>query len=180
MLARVLGEAMRGVEEGTSFDTVAQGAAPLGLPMSPFELLELVGLPVGAHVLDSHRAAWPERFYPGDGLKKIAARDDLTRDKKGNATGYDPAAVKLMLKDAKPVDAADAAPVRGRPGRRAAPHARGPGRRARPGDRPRAHPRCGLPVPGRWDQPYLDRSQGVERVFGGTFHGPRIVGPASR
>ncbi|MGN6408143.1 MAG: 3-hydroxyacyl-CoA dehydrogenase NAD-binding domain-containing protein, partial [Curtobacterium sp.] len=110
VLARVLGEAMRGVEEGTPFDVVAQGAAPLGLPMSPFELLELVGLPVGAHVLDSHHAAWPERFYPGDGLKKIAEFGHiLTRDKKGTATGYDPAAVKLVAparRDAKPVDAA--------------------------------------------------------------------------
>ncbi len=97
VLARVLGEAMRGVEEGTPFETVADGAAPLGLPMSPFELLELVGLPVGAHVLDSHHAAWPERFYPGDGLKRIAEHGTiLTRDKKGNATGYDPAAVKLV------------------------------------------------------------------------------------
>jgi len=185
VLARVLGEAMRGVEEGTSFDTVAQGAAPLGLPMSPFELLELVGLPVGAHVLDSHHAAWPERFYPGDGLKKIAEHGTiLTRDKKGNATGYDPAAVKLVApskKDAKPVDAAEM--------QRRFEDALADELHRMLEDRVVEHVEeidlglilgAGYPFQAGGISPYLDRSGASERVFGGTFHEPRIVGPASR
>ncbi|MFJ4219529.1 3-hydroxyacyl-CoA dehydrogenase NAD-binding domain-containing protein [Curtobacterium luteum] len=185
VLARVLGEAMRGVEEGTPFEVVAQGAAPLGLPMSPFELLELVGLPVGAHVLDSHHAAWPERFYPGDGLKRIAEHGTiLTRDKKGNATGYDPAAVKLVApakKDAKPVDAATMQ------------------QRFEDALADEVHRMledgvvqhveeidlglilgAGYPFQAGGISPYLDRSGASERVFGGTFHDPAIVGPASR
>ncbi|MCP1501846.1 3-hydroxyacyl-CoA dehydrogenase/enoyl-CoA hydratase/carnithine racemase [Curtobacterium herbarum] len=185
VLARVLGEAMRGVEEGTSFETVAEGAAPLGLPMSPFELLELVGLPVGAHVLDSHHAAWPERFYPGDGLKRIAEHGTiLTRDKKGNATGYDSAAVKLVApskKDAHPVDAAEMQ------------------RRFEDALADEVHRMledgvvqhveeidlglilgAGYPFQAGGISPYLDRSGASERVFGGTFHEPPIVGPASR
>jgi len=185
VLARVLGEAMRGVEEGTPFETVADGAAPLGLPMSPFELLELVGLPVGAHVLDSHHAAWPERFYPGDGLKRIAEHGTiLTRDKKGNATGYDPAAVKLVApskKDAKPVDAAEMQ------------------RRFEDALADEVHRMledgvvqhveeidlglilgAGYPFQAGGISPYLDRSGASERVFSGTFHDPAIVGPASR
>lgn len=185
VLARVLGEAMRGVEEGTPFETVAEGAAPLGLPMSPFELLELVGLPVGAHVLDSHHAAWPERFYPGDGLKRIAEHGTiLTRDKKGNATGYDPAAVKLVApskKDARPVDAATM--------QQRFEDALADEVHRMLEDRVVEHVEeidlglilgAGYPFQAGGISPYLDRSGASERVFGGTFHDPEIVGPASR
>ncbi|AIV40055.1 3-hydroxyacyl-CoA dehydrogenase NAD-binding domain-containing protein [Curtobacterium sp. MR_MD2014] len=185
VLARVLGEAMRGVEEGTPFEIVAEGAAPLGLPMSPFELLELVGLPVGAHVLDSHHAAWPERFYPGDGLKRIAEHGTiLTRDKKGTATGYDPAAVKLVApskKDAKPVDAATM--------QQRFEDALADEVHRMLEDHVVEHVEeidlglilgAGYPFQAGGISPYLDRSGASERVFGGTFHTPAIVGPASR
>ncbi|MDP9738124.1 3-hydroxyacyl-CoA dehydrogenase NAD-binding domain-containing protein [Curtobacterium sp. 260] len=185
VLARVLGEAMRGVEEGTPFETVAQGAAPLGLPMSPFELLELVGLPVGAHVLDSHHAAWPERFYPGDGLKRIAEHGTiLTRDKKGTVTGYDPAAVKLVApskKDAKPVDAATM--------QQRFEDALADEVHRMLEDHVVEHVEeidlglilgAGYPFQAGGISPYLDRSGASERVFGATFHTPAIVGPASR
>ncbi|QCR43356.1 3-hydroxyacyl-CoA dehydrogenase [Curtobacterium sp. SGAir0471] len=185
VLARVLGEAMHGVEEGTPFETVAEGAAPLGLPMSPFELLELVGLPVGAHVLDSHHAAWPERFYPGDGLKRIAEHGTiLTRDKKGNATGYDPAAVKLVApskKDARPVDAATM--------QQRFEDALADEVHRMLEDRVVEHVEeidlglilgAGYPFQAGGISPYLDRSGASERVFGGTFHDPKVVGPASR
>jgi 3-hydroxyacyl-CoA dehydrogenase/enoyl-CoA hydratase/carnithine racemase len=184
VLARVLGEAMRGVEEGTPFETVAEGAAPLGLPMSPFELLELVGLPVGAHVLDSHHAAWPERFYPGDGLKRIAEHGTiLTRDKKGTVTGYDPAAVKLVApskKDAKPVDAATM--------QQRFEDALADEVHRMLEDHVVEHVEeidlglilgAGYPFQAGGISPYLDRSGASERVFGGTFHTPAIVGPAS-
>lgn len=185
VLARVLGEAMRGVEEGTPFETVAEGAAPLGLPMSPFELLELVGLPVGAHVLDSHHAAWPERFYPGDGLKRIAEHGTiLTRDKKGTVTGYDPSAVKLVApskKDAKPVDAATM--------QQRFEDALADEVHRMLEDHVVEHVEeidlglilgAGYPFQAGGISPYLDRSGASERVFGGTFHTPAIVGPASR
>lgn len=185
VLARVLGEAMRGVEQGTSFDTVAQGAAPLGLPMSPFELLELVGLPVGAHVLDSHHAAWPERFYPGDGLKKIAEHGTiLTRDKKGNVTGYDPAAVKLVAPSKK-----DAAPVDATTMQHRFEDALADEVHRMLEDGVVQHVEeidlglilgAGYPFQAGGISPYLDRSGASERVFGGTFHQPQIVGPASR
>ncbi|MDM7890047.1 3-hydroxyacyl-CoA dehydrogenase NAD-binding domain-containing protein [Curtobacterium sp. RHCJP20] len=185
VLARVLGEAMRGVEQGTPFETVAEGAAPLGLPMSPFELLELVGLPVGAHVLDSHHAAWPERFYPGDGLKRIAEHGTiLTRDKKGNATGYDAAAVKLVApskKDAQPVDAATM--------QQRFEDALADEVHRMLEDHVVEHVEeidlglilgAGYPFQAGGISPYLDRSGASERVFGGTFHDPKVVGPASR
>jgi 3-hydroxyacyl-CoA dehydrogenase len=62
LLGFLLGEAMRAVDEGASFEQVADAIAPLGLPMNPFDLLELVGLKVGAHVLDSMHAFNQDRF----------------------------------------------------------------------------------------------------------------------
>jgi 3-hydroxyacyl-CoA dehydrogenase len=59
LLAKLLGEAMHAVEIGTPYDVVNASVQPLGLPMGPFELLELVGLQVGAHVLATHHGALP-------------------------------------------------------------------------------------------------------------------------
>ena len=66
ILAKLLGEAMHAVDTGTPFDVVDASIKPFGLPMTPFELLELVGLKVGAHVLDTHHAAFPDRFFESD------------------------------------------------------------------------------------------------------------------
>jgi 3-hydroxyacyl-CoA dehydrogenase/enoyl-CoA hydratase/carnithine racemase len=185
VLARVLGVAMQGVEQGTPFEVVSEGAAPLGLPMNPFELLELVGLPVGAHVLDSHYSAWPDRFYPGDGLHKLVELGHiLQRDKKGNVTGYDPAAVKLVAPskaDAKPSDVAEM--------RRRFEDSLADELHRMLADGVVHHVEdidlglilgAGYPFQAGGVSPYLDRTGASERVFGGTFHDPKIVGPASR
>src|SRR5690606_38088253 len=63
VLAKVLGEAMHAVEQGASFEDVVEAARPFGLPMDPCVLLDLVGLKVGAHVLDTHHTAFPDRFF---------------------------------------------------------------------------------------------------------------------
>ena len=53
--------------------------------MTPFELLELVGLTVGAHVLDTHHAAFPDRFFESENLHKLAELGHIfERDAKGN------------------------------------------------------------------------------------------------
>ncbi len=58
--------------------------------MTPFELLELVGLKVGAHVLDTHHAAFPDRFFESENLHKLAEHGKiLDRDGKGKVKGYD-------------------------------------------------------------------------------------------
>ncbi len=71
ILAKLLGEAMHAIEIGTPYEVVDQAVEPLGLPMGPFELLELVGLQVGAHVLDTHHGAFPERFFPSQALHTL-------------------------------------------------------------------------------------------------------------
>ncbi|MCU1422207.1 MAG: 3-hydroxyacyl-CoA dehydrogenase, partial [Microbacteriaceae bacterium] len=84
VLAKVLGEAMHAVDTGTPFEVVEESTRPFGLPMTPFELLELVGLKVGAHVLDTHHAAFPDRFYDSPNLHKLADLGHIfERDSKG-------------------------------------------------------------------------------------------------
>ncbi|MBF4576465.1 3-hydroxyacyl-CoA dehydrogenase NAD-binding domain-containing protein [Frondihabitans sp. VKM Ac-2883] len=97
VLAKLLGEAMHAVETGTPFEVVDRATAPFGLPMTPFELLELVGLTVGAHVLDTHHAAFPDRFFESEALHRLADFGHIfERDSKGNRKGFDPKAVKLV------------------------------------------------------------------------------------
>ena len=96
VLAKLLGEAMHAVETGTPFEVVDRSLAPFGLPMTPFELLELVGLTVGAHVLDTHHAAFPDRFHRSEALHRLAEHGSiLERDAKGRRKGFDREAVRI-------------------------------------------------------------------------------------
>ena len=97
LLAKLLGEAMHAVDTGTPFEVVDAAVAPFGLPMTPFELLELVGLRVGAHVLDTHHAAFPDRFFESRNLHKLADHGRIfDRDARGTVTGFDKKAVQLV------------------------------------------------------------------------------------
>jgi 3-hydroxyacyl-CoA dehydrogenase/enoyl-CoA hydratase/carnithine racemase len=97
VLAKLLGEAMHAVETGTPFEVVDRATAPFGLPMTPFELLELVGLTVGAHVLDTHHAAFPDRFFESPALHRLADYGHIfERDSKGKRKGFDRHAVELV------------------------------------------------------------------------------------
>ena len=67
--------------------------------MNPFDLLELVGLKVGAHVLDSMYAFSPDRFYASSNLHALADHGRITtRDKRGSITGYDKGAIGIVGK----------------------------------------------------------------------------------
>ncbi len=107
LLAVLLGEAMRAVDTGTDFGTVDKALAPLGLPMPPSVLLDLVGLKVGAHVLDTHHAAFPDRFYRSDNLHTLAEQGSLlVKDGKGNVTGFSDDAKRIFAGGGKPQSAA--------------------------------------------------------------------------
>ncbi|MFM2022697.1 MAG: hypothetical protein RIR89_89 [Actinomycetota bacterium] len=178
LLGYLLGEAMRAVDEGASFEEVANAIAPLGLPMNPFDLLELVGLKVGAHVLDSMHAFNSDRFYASANLHKLAEHGKLLeRDGKGKIKGYDKQAIaivsggtsprtaeqifegvqvglakeiKLML-DEKVVGTAqdiDLCMIMG----------------------------AGWPFHLGGITPYLDRCGASQKAFGGSFHSPMIIG----
>jgi 3-hydroxyacyl-CoA dehydrogenase len=104
LLAKLLGEAMHAVDTGTPFEVVEAALDSFGMPMGPFELLDLVGLKVGAHVLDTHHAAFPERFFRSDNLHALAeAGVLLSRDKKGNITGFDDKAKALVAGGSSPM-----------------------------------------------------------------------------
>ena len=63
ILLRLMGEIANAFDEGTEA-SVADGALrPMGLPMSPFTLLAMVGIPVANHVSESLHAAFGERFH---------------------------------------------------------------------------------------------------------------------
>jgi 3-hydroxyacyl-CoA dehydrogenase/enoyl-CoA hydratase/carnithine racemase len=97
LLAMLLGEAMHAVDEGTSFEVVDHALDSFGLPMSAFELLDLVGLKVGAHVLDTHHKAFPDRFFDSPNLHQLAEEGVLlTKDKNGKPSGFDPRAREIV------------------------------------------------------------------------------------
>ena len=178
LLARLLGEAMNAVDNGTPLAVIESGLKPFGLPMTPCELLELVGLKVGAHVLDTHYAAFPDRFYRSDNLHKLADHGKLlARDNKGAVTGFD--------KEAEKIVSGGASPITGEEFRL----------RVEDGLADEIHRMldekvvnaaedidlcmimgAGWPFQMGGVTPYLDRVGASQRAFGGAFHTPMIQG----
>ncbi|PWB96767.1 3-hydroxyacyl-CoA dehydrogenase NAD-binding domain-containing protein [Salinibacterium hongtaonis] len=178
VLAKVLGEAMHAVDTGTPFEVVNTASAPLGLPMTPFELLELVGLKVGAHVLDTHHAAFPDRFFESRNLHSLAEHGRIfERDGKGKIKGFDKKAVEIVSGGTTPMTADELL------------------RRLEDGladeikrmldDGVVAAAEdidlcmllgAGWPFQMGGVTPYLDRVGASQRAFGGTFHTPMLRG----
>ncbi len=73
LLTRFLGEVTSAVDEGTSFEVADRALEPLGLPMSPFVLLQLVGPAVALHVSETLHEAFPERFTASPNLARMVA-----------------------------------------------------------------------------------------------------------
>jgi 3-hydroxyacyl-CoA dehydrogenase/enoyl-CoA hydratase/carnithine racemase len=71
LLTRFLGEVTRSVDEGTDFAVADRALNPLGLPMPPFLLLQLVGPAVAFHVSESMHEAFPDRFYVSENMRKL-------------------------------------------------------------------------------------------------------------
>ncbi len=182
ILAKLLGEAMHAVELGTPFETVVEAQRSFGFPMDPFVLLDLVGLKVGAHVLDTHHAAFPERFFESPALHELAdAGVLLEKDDKGRVKGVDKRAAQIVAKH-RPTDArpwtADELRRRLEDGLADEVH-----RMLEEGvvSAPEDIDLCmimgaGWPFHMGGITPYLDRVGASERVFGDTFHHPVIRG----
>ncbi|MEY9932855.1 3-hydroxyacyl-CoA dehydrogenase/enoyl-CoA hydratase/carnithine racemase [Catenulispora sp. GP43] len=73
LLTRFLGEVTAAVDEGTPIEAADKALEPLGLPMSPFVLLELVGPAVALHVAETLHTAFPDRFAVSPNLAKLVA-----------------------------------------------------------------------------------------------------------
>jgi 3-hydroxyacyl-CoA dehydrogenase len=72
LLTRFLGEITSAVDEGTPFDVAEHAADPLGLPMTPFLLLQLVGPRIALHVAETLHAALGDRFGVSPKLRALA------------------------------------------------------------------------------------------------------------
>ena len=71
LLARFLGEVSAAVDEGTPLEVADAAMEPLGLPMSPFTLLQLVGPAVALHVAEVMHAAYPDRYGVSENLSRV-------------------------------------------------------------------------------------------------------------
>ncbi len=71
LLTRFLGEVTHAVDEGTPVEVADRALADLGLPMSPFELLQLVGPAVALHVAETLHDAFPERYHVSANLRRL-------------------------------------------------------------------------------------------------------------
>jgi 3-hydroxyacyl-CoA dehydrogenase/enoyl-CoA hydratase/carnithine racemase len=180
LLAMVMGEAARAVYEGTPVAEVEHAFAPLGLPMGPFQLIDLVGWKVAAHVQDTMVRAFPERFYANENFHALAQLPEVVqKDKGGRVTGFTKPAEKV-LKGSVGTDPASAETILRRV-------QDGLAREMRimldEGVVPAVEDidlclilGAGWPFIDGGASPYLDREGASQRVFGDSFHHPVIRG----
>ncbi len=181
LLAKVFGEAARALDEGTPVAAVERAYSPIGLPMGPFELIDLVGWKVAAHVQDTMVSAFPDRFYASENLHKAAELEKaVEKNKAGKVEDLSKEAKKVMVLGSSPVDEAEIL------------------RRVEEGLASEIKLMldegvvaaaedidlcmilgAGWPFQDGGATPYLDRVGASERAFGEKFHHPPIAGPAS-
>ncbi|GAA2245983.1 3-hydroxyacyl-CoA dehydrogenase NAD-binding domain-containing protein [Streptomyces amakusaensis] len=71
ILTRFMGEVQNVIDEGTPVEVAERAVEPLGLPMSPLVLLELVGPAIGLHVSETLNRAFPDRFTVSENLAAV-------------------------------------------------------------------------------------------------------------
>lgn len=178
LLAKVMGEAAHAIDLGTPLLTVEKAYAPIGLPMTPFQLIDLVGWKVAAHVQDTMAAQFPERFFSSSNFHRLAELSEVVeKDKTGKVTGWTKQAQKVLDVGKSPLSEAETL------------------RRVQDGLAQEIKlmldegvvpevediDLC-LILGAAWPfidggaSVYLDREGASERVFGETFHSPKIVG----
>jgi 3-hydroxyacyl-CoA dehydrogenase/enoyl-CoA hydratase/carnithine racemase len=73
VLLRLMAEIFAAVDEGTPVEVADAALRPLGLPMPPYVLLQLVGPAVALHVLENLHAAFGDRFRVSPNLQALVA-----------------------------------------------------------------------------------------------------------
>lgn len=178
LLAKVMGEAARALDSGTDVSVVEHALDPIGLPMGPLELIDLVGWKVAAHVQDTMVGAFPERFYASANLHALAEVDGpLKKNKQGKVEDLSKAGRKAVTLEKTPMTAAE---ILTRVEDELAGEIKimldeGVVAAAEDIDL------ClilgaGWPFQAGGATPYLDRVGASQRVFGGTFHDPQVKG----
>ncbi|MFD5097197.1 3-hydroxyacyl-CoA dehydrogenase NAD-binding domain-containing protein [Amycolatopsis thailandensis] len=104
LLLRFLGEVLVTVDEGTPFEVADKALEPLGLPMTPLTLMQLVGPAIALHVGETLHGAFPDRFTVSDNLDRFvkAGKKGVWQwDAQGNAT-VDPEVDELWQRGDSP------------------------------------------------------------------------------
>ena len=179
LLAKVMGEAARAVYEGTPVADVEKAFGPLGLPMGPFQLIDLVGWKVAAHVQDTMVRAFPDRFYANENFHVLAELPEVVEnDKGGRFTGFTKAAQKALAGVGSSPASAETILRRVQDGL-----AHEIKLMLDEGVVPEVEDidlclilGAGWPFIDGGASPYLDREGASERTFGATFHTPPIRG----
>jgi 3-hydroxyacyl-CoA dehydrogenase/enoyl-CoA hydratase/carnithine racemase len=104
LLTRFLGEVTAAIDEGTDPAVADRALAPLGLPMSPIMLLQLVGPAVALHVSETLAEAYPDRFAVSENLRRIvdAGHRTLISFDQDGRQGLDPEVAALWLRGDDP------------------------------------------------------------------------------
>ncbi len=107
LLTRFLGEITKAVDEGTDFTVADEAMQPLAFPMSPFNLLALVGPAVAFHVSETMHAAFPDRFYVSDNMRRLVESGKPGIWKKTGTGGQaiDPEVEALFVRGDNPLTA---------------------------------------------------------------------------
>jgi 3-hydroxyacyl-CoA dehydrogenase len=104
LLLRFLGEVLVAVDEGTPFEVADGALEPLGLPMSPLTLMQLVGPAIALHVGETLHEAYPDRFTVSENLAKFVKagkKGVWVWDSQGNQSP-DPEVVELWTQGDRP------------------------------------------------------------------------------
>ena len=108
LVTRALGEVVAAVDEGTPFEVADRAVEPLGLPMSPLVLLQLVGPAVALHTAQTLHEAFPDRFGVSPGFEgMVAAGKGGVYSWEGGVAVVDPQVAALWPRDDHPLTEAD-------------------------------------------------------------------------
>ena len=71
LFLRMFNEVTRAIDEGTPFDVADHALDPLGLPMTPLQLISFTGTAVTHHVMESLHQQFPDRFLVSPNLARL-------------------------------------------------------------------------------------------------------------
>ncbi|MEC3853964.1 3-hydroxyacyl-CoA dehydrogenase NAD-binding domain-containing protein [Paenarthrobacter ureafaciens] len=101
LLTRLMGEVLSLIDDGGDPDVVDHALEPLGLPMTPLQLLQYIGPSVQLHICEAMNRAYPVRFGVSRSLTAVVAAG--LPGYLDNDGGISPAAAAL-LPTAQPMD----------------------------------------------------------------------------
>ena len=104
LLTRYMGEVIASVDEGTPIEVADHAGDALGLPMSPFSLLALVGPAVAFHVTETMHAAYPDRFSVSENMRRIveAGKTAILVTGEDGTPAVDPEIVAMLVQGDAP------------------------------------------------------------------------------